>query len=251
MVPIASQTLSVDRVLPSNTPDSWDLGEIFAYAVAYGVWLAIGTIAFYLVIVNTTWFHDRFGLKNITEPNDKALHMIIYLQVAQISQALIFITRSHGWFFTERPSAALFGAFLLAQLISSIIAAYGDWGFSDVEGVEGGYIGATWIWNICWFLPLDLVKFGMRRLVAVYNARRGKGPVSIKLSEDGVPISRTQSRHESLYSNRTSFLKRAQRSVGLGNKHVHISANELQRFSSRQAGVVGATLARASSRPAA
>ncbi|TKA51458.1 hypothetical protein B0A53_05371 [Rhodotorula sp. CCFEE 5036] len=62
--------------------------------------------------------------------------MVIYLQVARILQALIFITRSHSFFFMERPSVALFLAFCLAQLISSIIAAYGDWGFSDVQGVS-------------------------------------------------------------------------------------------------------------------
>lgn len=36
-------TLSVDRVLPSTTPDSWDLAEIFAYAVAYGLYLTLST----------------------------------------------------------------------------------------------------------------------------------------------------------------------------------------------------------------
>jgi H+-transporting ATPase len=36
-------TLSVDRVLPSNTPDSWDLAEIFSYAVAYGLFLTLST----------------------------------------------------------------------------------------------------------------------------------------------------------------------------------------------------------------
>ena len=36
-------TLSVDRVLPSNTPDSWDLAEIFAYAIAYGLYLTAST----------------------------------------------------------------------------------------------------------------------------------------------------------------------------------------------------------------
>jgi H+-transporting ATPase len=36
-------TLSVDRVLPSSTPDSWDLAEIFAYAVAYGIYLTLST----------------------------------------------------------------------------------------------------------------------------------------------------------------------------------------------------------------
>lgn len=86
--------------------------------------------------------------------NDPKLHMIVYLQVAQISQALIFVTRSHGFFFMERPSFALFGAFCLAQLISSIIAAFGNWGFTDVQGISGGWIGIVWIWNIIWFFPL-------------------------------------------------------------------------------------------------
>ncbi|KAF7790541.1 hypothetical protein EIP86_001497 [Pleurotus ostreatoroseus] len=36
-------TLSVDRVLPSNSPDSWNLAEIFAYAFAYGFYLTLST----------------------------------------------------------------------------------------------------------------------------------------------------------------------------------------------------------------
>jgi H+-transporting ATPase len=36
-------TLSVDRVLPSMAPDSWDLAEIFSYAVAYGIYLSAST----------------------------------------------------------------------------------------------------------------------------------------------------------------------------------------------------------------
>ncbi|GAA5856636.1 hypothetical protein JCM9279_006014 [Rhodotorula babjevae] len=150
------------------------------------------------------------------------------MQVAQISQALIFITRSHSFFFMERPSVALFLAFCLAQLISSIIAAYGDWGFTQVRGVSGGWIGIVWIWNIVWFFPLDFVKFGVRALVRMYNTRRGKHAQGIK-PVDGVPITRTQSRHESLYSDRTSLLRRAQNLVGLGKK-VSVSQAELQRF---------------------
>jgi H+-transporting ATPase len=38
-------TLSVDRVLPSMTPDNWDLAEIFSYAIAYGLYLTVSTYA--------------------------------------------------------------------------------------------------------------------------------------------------------------------------------------------------------------
>ena len=145
-------TLSVDRVLPSNTPDSWDLAEIFAYALAYGLYLTLSTIALVAIIIRTTWFADTFGAtltggaRQATDHNDPQLHTIVYLQVAIISQALIFVTRSHGFFFMERPSFALMGAFCIAQLVSSIIAAYGDWGFTKVHSISGAWIGIVWVW---------------------------------------------------------------------------------------------------------
>jgi len=144
-------TLSVDRVLPSMTPDSWDLAEIFAYAVAYGLYLTLSTIILVIIILETTFFQDKFGVtlegrSDVPLPNDRMLHMIVYLQVAIISQALIFVTRSHGFFFMERPSAALFIAFCIAQLVSSIIAAYGNWGFTNIRAISGGWIGIVWVW---------------------------------------------------------------------------------------------------------
>jgi H+-transporting ATPase len=138
-------TLSLDRVLPSSTPDSWDLAEVFAYGIGYGLYLTLSTIVFFIVIHDTTFFEDKFGVEGYKDPNAREMHMIIYLQVAIISQALIFVTRSHGFFFMERPSVALFLAFCLAQLISSIIAAFGDWGFTLVRGVSGGWIGIVWV----------------------------------------------------------------------------------------------------------
>jgi H+-transporting ATPase len=67
----------------------------------------------------------------------------------------------------------------------------------------------------------------------------------------GIPMTRTQSRaasiHESLYSNRVSFIKRAARKVGFGSK-VSMKPEELQRFGTIQAKQVGQTLARNPSR---
>ncbi|KAK0495935.1 hypothetical protein EDD18DRAFT_1168003 [Armillaria luteobubalina] len=236
-------TLSVDRVLPSNTPDSWDLAEIFAYAVAYGLYLTMSTIALVIIIMETTFFQDKFGValeESPVQANDRQLHMVVYLQVAIISQALIFVTRSHGFFFMERPSAALFFAFCLAQLIHSI---------------SGGWIGIVWVWNIVWFFPLDFIKFGMKATVIKYlRERRARAVAVAAASHEGVPITRTQSRvasiNESLYSNRVSFIKRAARKVGFGGR-ITMKPEELQRFSSIQAQRVGATLARNPSRTTA
>ncbi|KAK7462760.1 hypothetical protein VKT23_007345 [Stygiomarasmius scandens] len=255
-------TLSVDRVLPSMTPDSWDLAEIFAYAVAYGLYLTLSTIALVIIIMETNFFNDKFGVTLETGPgtdqpidaNDRQLHMVIYLQVAIISQALIFVTRSHGFFFMERPSFALMGAFCIAQLVSSIIAAYANWGFTNIQGISGGWIGIVWIWNIIWFIPLDWIKFAMKATVIKYLRQRHEAAAAKAVSSsEGVPITRTTSRaasiHESLYSNRVSFIRRAARKVGFGGR-VSIKPEELQRFSSYQAQNTGQTLARHPSRTA-
>ena len=181
-------TLSVDRVLPSMTPDSWDLAEIFSFAVAYGLYLTLSTcvlvsstvsqllihlflnvssIALVVIIMQTNFFQRTFGVQLDSPPpiaaNDPMLHMVVYLQVAIISQALIFVTRSHSFFFMERPSTALIVAFCLAQLVSSIIAAFGNWGFTQIKAISGGWIGIVWVW-VCFFVKIcagrcDLVFF--------------------------------------------------------------------------------------------
>lgn len=235
----------------------------------------IFSIALVTIILKTTFFYDKFGvtfngLPSPSGANDAQLHTIVYLQVAIISQALIFVTRSHGFFFMERPSVALMVAFCLAQLISSIIAAYGDWGFTQLQGISGGWIGIVWVWvcifmsfiivcslrpqNIVWFSPLDWIKFAMKATVIKKMRERHDRKVAEAALSGGIPITRTQSRaasiHESMYSNRVSFIRRAARKVGFGRK-ISMKPEELQRFSSIQAQRTGATLARNPSRTAA
>lgn len=143
----------------------------------------------------------------------------------------------------------------------------------QIAGISGGWIGIVWIWNIViqplfpiisrtdafslfspqvWFMPLDLIKFGMKALIkSVRSNQAAKRAKKLDYST-GVPITRTQSRaasiNQSLYSNRTNFLTRASRRMGLGKK-VSVTNNELQRFSSYQAAQSGAVIARSASRP--
>ena len=88
----------------------------------------------------------------------------------------------------------------------------------------------------------------------VIKRLRARNAVQLRpLTHEGIPITRTQSRaaslHESMYSNRVSFIKRAARKVGFGQK-ITMKPEELQRFSSIQAHRVGVTLARNPSRTA-
>ncbi|KAJ6532060.1 hypothetical protein B0H19DRAFT_1189852 [Mycena capillaripes] len=154
-------TLSLDRAIPGTKPGRWDLTEIFSYSTAYGVYMALSTVFFIHLTTKTNLFQRTFGLTlPPSQPlHDNELHMLIYLQVAQISQALVFIVRSNRFFFNHRPSTAVLGVFCVAQICSSIIAAYGNWEFAQVHAVDARWIGVVWVWNIIWFIPLDLIKF--------------------------------------------------------------------------------------------
>ena len=96
----------------------------------------------------------------------------------------------------------------------------------------------------------------MKATVIKYLRQRHEAAAAAatKASAEGIPMTRTQSRaasiHESLYSNRTSFIRRAARKVGFGQR-VRVKPEELQRFGSIQAHQTGQTLARHPSRPTA
>ncbi|XP_058723370.1 plasma membrane ATPase 4-like [Vicia villosa] len=154
-------TISKDRVKPSPLPDSWKLKEIFATGVMLGGYQALMTVIFFWIVQDTTFFPDRFGVRHIHDNPDE-LTAALYLQVSIVSQALIFVTRSRSWSYVERPGMLLLGAFLIAQLIATLIAVYANWGFARIQGIGWGWAGIVWIYSIVFYIPLDVIKFATR-----------------------------------------------------------------------------------------
>ncbi|CAO3658246.1 hypothetical protein G6F70_006005 [Rhizopus microsporus] len=238
-------TISTDRVKPSPYPDAWNLREIFSYAIIYGLYLTASTVAFFAVIFKTNFFESHFSLPHPLLddsgnkiPNDPVYHSVIYLQVSTISQALIFITRSRGFFFTERPSIMLMIAFIVAQLVATFIAVYANWGFTELQGCGWNWAGIVWIWNIIWFLPMDLIKFGMRALFEPKNDLKNTKTPMAGQSRRASALSGTSSAR--YYANRTRSLKSLERPQNFGkkllgmNKKMSMDAKEMRRFSSVQ-----------------
>jgi hypothetical protein len=60
---------------------------------------------------------EKFHVRSL-RGNKDAMMSALYLQVSIISQALIFVTRSRSWCFTERPGFLLCFAFVVAQIVS-------------------------------------------------------------------------------------------------------------------------------------
>ncbi|KAH0923163.1 hypothetical protein HID58_023181 [Brassica napus] len=158
-------TISKDRVKPSPTPDSWKLNEIFATGIVLGGYQAVMSVIFFWVIHKTDFCSDKFGVRSIRDNNDE-LMSAVYLQVSIISQALIFVTRSRSWSFVERPGALLMIAFVIAQLVATLIAVYADWTFARVKGIGWGWAAVIWVYSILTYIPQDILKFAIRYILS-------------------------------------------------------------------------------------
>ncbi|KAK9757148.1 hypothetical protein RND81_01G143700 [Saponaria officinalis] len=154
-------TISKDRVKPSPSPDSWKLKEIFATGVVIGTYLALVTVLFYWVANGTDFFEKHFSVSSLSSNTEK-ISSAVYLQVSIISQALIFVTRSHSWSFLERPGILLMSAFVAAQLAATLIAVYAEINFASISGIGWGWAGVIWLYSLVFYFPLDIIKFVVR-----------------------------------------------------------------------------------------
>ncbi|XP_057447573.1 plasma membrane ATPase 3-like [Lotus japonicus] len=155
-------TISKDRVKPSPYPDSWKLAEIFTTGIVLGGYLAMMTVIFFWAAYKTDFFPRNFGVPSLQKKDVDDFRMLasaIYLQVSTISQALIFVTRARSWSYVERPGLLLIAAFIIAQLIATLIAVYANWSFAAIEGIGWGWAGVVWLYNLIFYIPLDFIKF--------------------------------------------------------------------------------------------
>ncbi|KAL2544511.1 H(+)-ATPase 5 [Forsythia ovata] len=158
-------TISKDRVKPSPLPDSWKLNEIFATGIVLGGYMALATVLFFWVMKDTNFFSDHLGVRSIRN-SPREIMAALYLQVSIVSQALIFVTRSRSWSFAERPGMFLLGAFMIAQLVATLIAVYANWEFAKIKGCGWGWAGLIWLYSIVTYVPLDILKFCIRYVLS-------------------------------------------------------------------------------------
>ncbi|XP_066359648.1 plasma membrane ATPase-like [Miscanthus floridulus] len=158
-------TIAKDRVKPSPHPDSWKLNEIFATGVVYGAYMAVMTVVFFWAMRSTDFFSNTFHVRSLRGSTEEMMSAL-YLQVSIISQALIFVTRSRSWCFTERPGFWLCAAFVIAQIVATLIAVFANFGFARIRGIGWGWAGVIWLYSLVTFVPLDLFKFAIRYVLS-------------------------------------------------------------------------------------
>lgn len=167
-------TISKDRATPSPRPDQWRLGVIFFKGIIYGSYLAASTIILFVFIMETR-IEQAFGLRQLgTKYNLEKraeLRGLIYLQVSITGAAIIFVTRSVGWSWRERPGVFLMLAFAISQTAATFIGVYGFNGYpgddepSSFRGCGWGWALFAWIYSLIVYIPLDIVKFAADAIV--------------------------------------------------------------------------------------
>ncbi|KAH7445241.1 hypothetical protein KP509_02G114100 [Ceratopteris richardii] len=99
------------------------LREIFATNIVVGSCLALMKIVFFWVVHRTIFFRDKFG------------HRGLYLMLA----------------------------FVVAQVVATLLAIYSTWGFANINGIGLHWVGLIWLYSFITFLPLDLIKVAFTR----------------------------------------------------------------------------------------
>ncbi|XP_024540752.1 plasma membrane ATPase [Selaginella moellendorffii] len=158
-------TISKDRVKPSPLPDSWKLREIFTTGIVLGTYMGLMTVLFFWMIYKTDFFESKFHLRTIKDSN-RELTAAVYLQVSIVSQALIFVTRSRSFSYFERPGFLLLSAFLVAQMVATLLAVYARWNFAGIKGIGWGWAGAIWLYSLVTYIPLDFLKIFVRYVLS-------------------------------------------------------------------------------------
>jgi len=162
-------TISKDKATPSDIPDHWNLSEIFAIAIVLGLYNASSTLGLFLIVQYTDIFTGSgLGLPVLDKGS---MNGLLYVQVSISSMATIFVTRSRGFAWRDRPGLALAIAFWASQIASSFLGAYGLTGQYPLNGVAmfGGcgwsWVLVAWLWSLLWFFPMDLLKLVFRAVI--------------------------------------------------------------------------------------
>jgi hypothetical protein len=56
-------------------------------------------------------------------------------------------------------------AFCLAQLAATLIGVYANWGFTHIRGAGWRWALTVWVWNLIWFIPMDIPKLLAKSLM--------------------------------------------------------------------------------------
>jgi H+-transporting ATPase len=159
-------SIAYDNVHYKDQPEAWNMRLVLGIATVLGV---IGVVsAFGLFYLGERVFHfDRTHIQTL-----------MYLKLSVAGHLTIFLTRTHGPFWSIRPARILWVAVLGTQIVATLIAVYGLF----MTPLGWGWALFVWGYALAWFLVNDRVK-----LLAYRVFDSTKAPLLDKESLDLTP----------------------------------------------------------------
>ena len=141
--------IAYDRVHYANQPESWNMRVVLGIATVLGV---AGVFAsFGLFYLGDRVFHLSRDL----------LQTFMFLKLAVAGHLTIFVTRTRGPFWSNRPAPVLLWSAVITKVLATLAAVYG-W-FMMPIGWKWAFL--IWGYALAWFLVNDRVKLAAYRIV--------------------------------------------------------------------------------------
>jgi len=135
-------SIAYDRVRYRNRPETWNMRLVLVIATVLGV---MGTVsAFGLFFLGQEVFH-------LARPE---LQTMMYLKLSVAGHLTIFLTRTRGPFWSEKPARILVIAVVGTQAIATCFAVFGVF----MAALPWGWVAFVWGYAMVWALINDRIK---------------------------------------------------------------------------------------------
>ncbi len=135
-------SIAYDNVRYRKKPEAWDMRSVLSVSSVLGI---IGPLAAFLLFY--------IGLK-VFNMNHDQVQTLMYLKLSVAGHLTIFVTRTHGPFWSIKPAKILLFAVIITQLIATAIALFGLF----MAPLEWYYVLFVWGYALVWFLIADFAK---------------------------------------------------------------------------------------------
>jgi H+-transporting ATPase len=135
-------TIAYDRVVPSPRPERWDLWEVLTIATVLGL----------------TGVIESFSLVGLAvgplDLGEAEIRTLLYLKLSVAGHLTLFVARTRGRLWSQRPATILLVAVIATQIIATLIAGFGVL----MKPLRWDLVAFAWGYALIWILLLDQVK---------------------------------------------------------------------------------------------
>jgi H+-transporting ATPase len=135
-------SISMDNATPSPKPEKWNMRRVLWIAGALG---AAGVVASFGIF---------YLAENVFHLSREMVQTLIYLKLSVAGHLTIFLTRTRGPFWSNKPANILLFAVFGTQIIATLIAVYGL--FMNPIGWRWALL--VWGYALVWFFVNDRIK---------------------------------------------------------------------------------------------